>query len=169
MSELQHCNGIWKILVQPTVGYWQCWGTQTCYWASGNLLVKNVKAQQLRYGKRGCSMIMFQSWLLGSQITDKKLFKWPNSKKSRWPLYEIFCYVQHYFAAGNLTPISESISLCSAVPSFSNNFLILRSGFHKEPQEYILKKKLFDPLFMDGVQLSQGYRATKRRQVTFYK
>ena len=32
---------------------------------------------------------------------------------------------------------------------------------------YFLKKTLW-PLFMDGAQLSQGYRATTRRQFTFY-
>ena len=32
----------------------------------------------------------------------------------------------------------------------------------------IAKKKTLWPLFMDGVQLSQGYKATSRRQSTFY-
>ena len=32
----------------------------------------------------------------------------------------------------------------------------------------ILLKKTLWPLFMDGVQLPQGYRATTRRQFTFY-
>ena len=31
-----------------------------------------------------------------------------------------------------------------------------------------LEKKLYGSFFMDGVQLSQGYRATTRRQFTFY-
>ena len=30
------------------------------------------------------------------------------------------------------------------------------------------KSKLYGPVFLDGVQLSQGYRATTRRQFTFY-
>ena len=40
----------------------------------------------------------------------------------------------------------------------------------KSKKEIILYEKLKTlwPLFMDGVQLSQGYRATKRRQFTFY-
>ena len=31
-----------------------------------------------------------------------------------------------------------------------------------------LEKKLYDPFFMNGVHLSQGYRATMRKQFTFY-
>ena len=31
------------------------------------------------------------------------------------------------------------------------------------------KKETLCPLFMDGVQLPQGYRATTRRQFTFYR
>ena len=39
----------------------------------------------------------------------------------------------------------------------------------KTPYIFINKlKKAIWPLFMDGVQLSQGYRATRRRQFTFY-
>ena len=63
-------------------------------------------------------------------------------------MYESFCYLQHYFAAGTLAPISKSVSLCSAVPSFSEIISILSSGFHEEPQEYILKKKNFFTLFL---------------------
>ena len=33
---------------------------------------------------------------------------------------------------------------------------------------FFLKKKALWPLFMDGIQLPQGYRATKRRHFTFY-
>ena len=31
-----------------------------------------------------------------------------------------------------------------------------------------LEKKLYGSFFMDGVQLSQGYRATTRKHFTFY-
>ena len=31
-----------------------------------------------------------------------------------------------------------------------------------------LKKKAVWPIFIDGIQLSQGYRATSRRHFTFY-
>ena len=33
---------------------------------------------------------------------------------------------------------------------------------------FFFKKKALWPLFMDGIQLPQGYRATKRRHFTFY-
>ena len=33
---------------------------------------------------------------------------------------------------------------------------------------FALQKNTLWPLFMDGIQLSQGYRATMRRQFTFY-
>ena len=36
------------------------------------------------------------------------------------------------------------------------------------PSNYRPIKKTLWPLFMDGVQLSQGYKATKRKQFTFY-
>ena len=170
LSGLQHCNGIWRILVQLPVSFWWCLGTQPCNWASGNLLVKNVKEQQLAYGKRGCSMIMIQSWLLGSQITDKKTsFQVIKQQKKQIAFVWDFLLPATLRCSRYLAPISKSVSLCSAVPSFSEIISILSSGFHEEPQEYILKKNLFHPLFMDGFQFSQGYRATKRRQFTFYQ
>ena len=40
---------------------------------------------------------------------------------------------------------------------------------NKETNHVIEKLKTLWPLFMDGVQLSQGYRATTRRHFTFYR
>ena len=45
------------------------------------------------------------------------------------------------------------------------NFVGASAEFIESFQE---KKKALWPLFMDGVQLPQGYRATTRRQFTFY-
>ena len=39
---------------------------------------------------------------------------------------------------------------------------------NKETNHVIEKLKTLWPLFMDGVQLSQGYRATTRMHFTFY-
>ena len=41
-----------------------------------------------------------------------------------------------------------------------------RSGSREREREYFLRTLC--PLFMDGVQLFQGYRATTKRQVTLY-
>ena len=39
---------------------------------------------------------------------------------------------------------------------------------HLRQPGFAYKKATLQPLFMDGVQLPQGYRATSRRQFTFY-
>ena len=39
---------------------------------------------------------------------------------------------------------------------------------HLRQPGFAYKKTTLQPLFMDGVQMPQGYRATSRRQFTFY-
>ena len=63
--------------------------------------------------------------------------------------------------SADYTVVNSSISLVNMSHTFIDMIRLLYL-------KLCLKKKTLWPLFMDGVQLPQGYRGTSRRQFTFY-
>ena len=66
----------------------------------------------------------------------------------------------------NISPDKRQ-GFCKAWQFFYNS-VIEPSGIRKCFQNLKLKRKTLWPLFVDGVQLSQGYRANTKRQFTYY-
>ena len=65
--------------------------------------------------------------------------------------------------------VSEIFRLDKWESSFQEYNLIINGPWvYPEAHSQVKYKKNFMALFIDGVQLSQGYRATTRRQFTFY-
>ena len=69
-----------------------------------------------------------------------------------------FQYKQLEFLAAQLSVDAKMLKTCL---SKLHNLCYFRIA-------HFIHKKTLGPLFIDGVQLPQGYRATMRRQFTFY-
>ena len=69
-----------------------------------------------------------------------------------------FQYKQLEFLAAQLSVDAKMLKTCLSKLHNLCYFMIA----------HFIHKKTLRPLFIDGVQLPQGYRATMRRQFTFY-
>ena len=118
-----------------------------------------------------------------------KLISWDVVLAKRWlfglDVVEMVSFLGPFFIVGKLNghgylDIIHKHILHQLIETFRNQFDLQkwwvpsflvdwRWGIIRCFRRLLLKKTTLWPLFVDGVQLSQGYRATTRRQFTFYQ